>query len=368
MRLRFRAAALLACAAMARARAGEADPDAEVTKAEAHFRSGYEAFHRKDYPAAVKEFEAASAIHPSPILDYNIGTAYEKIGRRELAVQFLRRYLDESPETPNKQQIEARIAALSKPPEPPKPPPPPPPPKPVEPPPLVCPAGQRVLGIHCCWPGQSWSDEDESCAGTPTCPPGFEVDGVGCRLALRPPPPPPKREPPPPPPVAEPPGPKRIVFTARSTDFHLYHLKVNGKECDTPCAQRLPAGPIPVEVMSPVAFSQVIGIPDRPAIVTVQRRSIASLVAGAIMTPIGTIGLIAGAALIGSGGNSNSTGAVVLIPLSLGALTTGIVLLAVSGSNQLRVLPPGVRARANTVEIGLAAAPRAASAGLTVHF
>src|SRR5262245_30796942 len=98
---------------------------APAEDAEKHVQAGYRAYHGNDYAGAIREFEAASAIHPSPILDYNIGAAYEKLGKPADAARYLRHYLETSPQAANRADVEKRIAALTAP-----PPPPPPPPEP----------------------------------------------------------------------------------------------------------------------------------------------------------------------------------------------------------------------------------------------
>ncbi len=55
---------------------------------------------------------------------------------------------------------------------------------------LSCPAGRQHVGIHCCWPGQVWSEEkgqlgngvhsQKGCTGIPQCPAGTFAVGELC--------------------------------------------------------------------------------------------------------------------------------------------------------------------------------------------
>lgn len=38
----------------------------------------------------------------------------------------------------------------------------------------------ETTGGHCCWPAQSWSDEQRRCIGVPACPVGWGGDGERC--------------------------------------------------------------------------------------------------------------------------------------------------------------------------------------------
>lgn len=50
---------------------------------------------------------------------------------------------------------------------------------------VACAAGMLATmdGLHCCWPGQTWSDEQRACAGPPTCPVGLVAQGATCASA-----------------------------------------------------------------------------------------------------------------------------------------------------------------------------------------
>jgi tetratricopeptide (TPR) repeat protein len=81
-------------------------------QAKQHFETGRNAYNAGDYVTAIREFKAAEALRPSPILDYNIGLANEKLGKRRVAVKYYRRYVELQPNASNKAEVEGKIAAL----------------------------------------------------------------------------------------------------------------------------------------------------------------------------------------------------------------------------------------------------------------
>lgn len=76
----------------------------------AHFRRGSTAFESGDYTTAIEEFREANELHPTPILDYNIGLAFEKTGKGQLAIRYYKRYLKSNPDI--HAEVEAKIANL----------------------------------------------------------------------------------------------------------------------------------------------------------------------------------------------------------------------------------------------------------------
>ena len=60
-----------------------------MAQAKQHFETGRNAYNAGDYVTAIREFKAAEELRPSPILDYNIGLANEKLGKRRVARQVL---------------------------------------------------------------------------------------------------------------------------------------------------------------------------------------------------------------------------------------------------------------------------------------
>jgi len=88
--------------------------DETLQQAKAHFEAGKNAYNAGDYQGAIREFKAAEALRPSPILDYNIGLANEKLQKRRVAVKYYRRYLEGMPSAPNRAQVEASIQQLER--------------------------------------------------------------------------------------------------------------------------------------------------------------------------------------------------------------------------------------------------------------
>ena len=85
------------------------DEAAQTAEAKAHFERGKELFKSGAYDQAIQEFKQADQIKPSPILAYNIGLAYEKLGRCKASIGFFQRYLREQPEADNRADTESKI-------------------------------------------------------------------------------------------------------------------------------------------------------------------------------------------------------------------------------------------------------------------
>lgn len=94
------------------AAAAPAGDDATMAQAKQHFEAGRAAYNNSDYAGAIREFKQAEALRPSPVLDYNIGLANEKLGKRRVAVKYYRRYLELQPNAPNKDEVTGRITSL----------------------------------------------------------------------------------------------------------------------------------------------------------------------------------------------------------------------------------------------------------------
>ncbi len=91
-----------------------ASDDAAMAGAKQHFEAGRQAYNAGDFPAAIREFKAAEALRPSPVLAYNIGLANEKLARKRVAVRYYKRYLEGAPSAPNRGEVEGRIATLER--------------------------------------------------------------------------------------------------------------------------------------------------------------------------------------------------------------------------------------------------------------
>jgi tetratricopeptide (TPR) repeat protein len=88
--------------------------DEALTQAKHHFEAGRNAYNAGDYVTAIREFKAAEALRPSPILAYNIGLANEKLNKKRVAVKYYKRYLEQMPSAQNRAEVEGRIAQLEK--------------------------------------------------------------------------------------------------------------------------------------------------------------------------------------------------------------------------------------------------------------
>ena len=94
------------------AAAAPAGDDATMAQAKQHFETGRNAYNAGDYVTAIREFKAAEALRPSPILSYNIGLANEKLGKRRVAVKYYRRYLEQQPNAANRGEVEQKVTTL----------------------------------------------------------------------------------------------------------------------------------------------------------------------------------------------------------------------------------------------------------------
>jgi tetratricopeptide (TPR) repeat protein len=86
--------------------------DEAMVQAKQHFEAGRNAYNAGDYGTAIREFKAAEALRPSPILNYNIGLANEKLNKKRVALKYYRRYLEQMPTAGNRGEVEGRIAQL----------------------------------------------------------------------------------------------------------------------------------------------------------------------------------------------------------------------------------------------------------------
>jgi tetratricopeptide (TPR) repeat protein len=86
--------------------------DDAMAQAKQHFETGRNAYNAGDYVTAIREFKEAERLRPSPILDYNIGLANEKLGKRRVAVKYYRRYLELQPNAANHAEVEGKVQQL----------------------------------------------------------------------------------------------------------------------------------------------------------------------------------------------------------------------------------------------------------------
>lgn len=77
------------------------------------FMRGQTAYQQGDYDTAIREWTAAYAQDPRPLLQYNLSQAYERLGRATEAAAALERYVATAePADPNQGDARARLAAL----------------------------------------------------------------------------------------------------------------------------------------------------------------------------------------------------------------------------------------------------------------
>jgi tetratricopeptide (TPR) repeat protein len=85
---------------------------AQLDAARAHVNAAFAYFDDQRYADAVRELQAAYALDPVPELQYNLGQCFERLGHPADASQAYRRYLQASPRTPDRAEVEGRLAAL----------------------------------------------------------------------------------------------------------------------------------------------------------------------------------------------------------------------------------------------------------------
>ncbi len=99
-------------AASAGARAAEPD-DATLAEARARFEAGLAAYAARDYAGAIRAYQAAGALVPSPQLDHHIGRAYDAMGDCPSAADHYRRYLAAFPDAPERAELESRMTCAA---------------------------------------------------------------------------------------------------------------------------------------------------------------------------------------------------------------------------------------------------------------
>ncbi|MCS6798582.1 MAG: PEGA domain-containing protein [Myxococcota bacterium] len=96
--------------------AGAPPPELEsaerARQAREHFQAGLVHFRERRFRDAIRAFELAGSLVPSADLWFNIARAHEELGELEPAVQQYRRYLRDRVDPPDRQRVEAHIAAL----------------------------------------------------------------------------------------------------------------------------------------------------------------------------------------------------------------------------------------------------------------
>jgi tetratricopeptide (TPR) repeat protein len=97
-------------------RARELDPQLDIDEALAmsHFEIGTKAYATGEYESALRRFQDAQGLYPSPNFHYNIGQCYEALERPQQAIDSYSAFLRAVPDTPDRANIENKIARLKK--------------------------------------------------------------------------------------------------------------------------------------------------------------------------------------------------------------------------------------------------------------
>ena len=79
------------------------------------FESGRASYRVGDYEVAIEKWSKAYELDPQPLLQYNLGQAYERLGRLEEAIAATESYLaDTSPDDPNRGDAVGRHATMTR--------------------------------------------------------------------------------------------------------------------------------------------------------------------------------------------------------------------------------------------------------------
>ena len=89
----------------------QAPPANEAGKA--RFDQGVKQYNLGRFTEAIAEFEKAYDVDPAPILLFNIAQSHRQLGNKEKALFFYRRYLEQAPDAPNRQNVEQRMKDLA---------------------------------------------------------------------------------------------------------------------------------------------------------------------------------------------------------------------------------------------------------------
>lgn len=106
------AAAALAVALAAAAAAGQ--PQDDASEAKKHFLKGKSLEEMGEHAKAIEELEASYALSPQPVVLFNLGVIYDKLGDAAAALTCYDRYIDESEALPQDtaDKLEKRIKKL----------------------------------------------------------------------------------------------------------------------------------------------------------------------------------------------------------------------------------------------------------------
>jgi tetratricopeptide (TPR) repeat protein len=106
------AAAQSPAAPPASSSAASSDADERKARALEVFQRSLALYKDGDYRRSIELLETAYAVYPEPVLLFNLGRAYEKLGETSKAVDEYERYLGADPAAPDRADIEQRIEVL----------------------------------------------------------------------------------------------------------------------------------------------------------------------------------------------------------------------------------------------------------------
>lgn len=93
-------------------RAAAAGDSARVEGARAHYEQAVGHYNLDEYAPALAEFREAYRLKPDPSFLFNIAQCYRKLGDREAALDFFRKYLRSVPNAPNRSDVQRFMAEL----------------------------------------------------------------------------------------------------------------------------------------------------------------------------------------------------------------------------------------------------------------
>lgn len=82
--------------------------------AQHHIEQGEHFYRLSDYPAALRQYEAAYRLDPRPALLFNVARCHEVMANLEQAIRYYRRYLRRTPDAKDRAIVEQRIRNLRK--------------------------------------------------------------------------------------------------------------------------------------------------------------------------------------------------------------------------------------------------------------
>jgi len=94
--------------------AATAGPLEKARSARAHTDTGNAYFNLEKYKEAIAEFEQAYLDKQDPAIFFNIGECHRLLGNNAEAIRFLRRFLQETHDHPNRMKAEERLADLER--------------------------------------------------------------------------------------------------------------------------------------------------------------------------------------------------------------------------------------------------------------